>query len=156
MQTVWQTVWQTLGRTIRWLMTPGLMLILPFTTRTRVLLTCGDQILVVRGWLSDGRWQLPGGGLHRGEAPEIGAQRELREETDLILPDGKFTDPQLCRFHERGKNFKYYLFMIEINHTVPPRRGWPEIIACEWVGYRTLSAHNASADVMQAVEAWKR
>ncbi len=151
-----QPVWQMLGRMVHWLMTPGLMLVLPLTTRTRVLLTCDDRVLVVRAWLSDGRWQLPGGGLHRDEAPEAGALRELREETDLILPPEKFTDPQLCRFSDRGKKFKYYLFMIEINHAVPPHRGRPEIVACEWVDYHGLSADNAGSDVLQAIEAWRR
>jgi 8-oxo-dGTP diphosphatase len=31
-------------------------------------------------------WNLPGGGLHRGEGPLAGALREMREEIGLVLP----------------------------------------------------------------------
>lgn len=147
-----QYLLQRLGRTLHWLMTPGLMLVLPFTKRTRVLLRCGDQVVVVRAWLSDGRWQLPGGGLHRGETPAAGALRELREETDIILPLEKLGDPRLCQFREGVKRFKYYLFTVEIGQAIPPRRRLPEIIDCEWVDYHTLSVDNAGSDVINAIE----
>lgn len=35
-----------------------------------------------------GKWEFPGGGLDEGEDPEVGAIRELNEETGLVLPDG--------------------------------------------------------------------
>lgn len=47
-----------------------------------------DAILLCRitpGWTvdADGLWMLPGGGLEFGEPPEVGALRELEEETGL-------------------------------------------------------------------------
>lgn len=42
-----------------------------------------DRILVFERVDSPGSWQLPQGGLHRGEAPIEGAWRELQEETGL-------------------------------------------------------------------------
>jgi 8-oxo-dGTP diphosphatase len=44
-------------------------------------------ILLVRigpGDADAGRWTLPGGGLDFGEPPEVGALRELEEETGLV------------------------------------------------------------------------
>jgi 8-oxo-dGTP diphosphatase len=38
---------------------------------------------VARGNLGEGRWTLPGGGLDFGEPPEVGAIREVAEETGL-------------------------------------------------------------------------
>jgi ADP-ribose pyrophosphatase YjhB (NUDIX family) len=38
---------------------------------------------VAPGNLGEGRWTLPGGGLDFGEAPEVGAVREVAEETGL-------------------------------------------------------------------------
>ena len=46
-----------------------------------------DRILLVRiapGYPGAGHWTLPGGGLHFGEDPALGALRELTEETGLV------------------------------------------------------------------------
>ncbi|NVD45733.1 NUDIX domain-containing protein [Altererythrobacter sp. HHU K3-1] len=39
------------------------------------------RVLLIRQSYGRRTWQFPGGGLHKGEAPEDGARRELREET---------------------------------------------------------------------------
>ncbi|MBI1857139.1 NUDIX hydrolase [Candidatus Saccharibacteria bacterium] len=44
-----------------------------------------DQILVTKNWMGNGKWSLPGGGLHHGEEPAIGAVREVLEETGIKL-----------------------------------------------------------------------
>ena len=41
------------------------------------------EVLAIERSKNPGAWQLPQGGLHRGEAPLEGAYRELREETGL-------------------------------------------------------------------------
>lgn len=45
----------------------------------------GRTLLLVRSSYQAG-WQLPGGGVRRGELPEAAAQRELREEIGLVAP----------------------------------------------------------------------
>lgn len=79
--------WLQLGTLLYWAVRPVLVLYLRRSRRTRIVLRVGDEILVTRTWMSDGRWSLPGGGLHRSEDPVNGAVRELREETGInILP----------------------------------------------------------------------
>ncbi|MBP1776162.1 MAG: hydrolase [candidate division NC10 bacterium] len=49
-----------------------------------VPLTADGQIILVRQYrhVTQGFcWEIPGGGMHPGESPEVAAQRELREET---------------------------------------------------------------------------
>ncbi|HEY8978000.1 MAG TPA: NUDIX hydrolase [Streptomyces sp.] len=41
------------------------------------------RVLLVQPTYKPGRWQLPGGGAHAGEAPGVAAARELAEETGL-------------------------------------------------------------------------
>ena len=54
--------------------------------RTRVVLHDADgRVALVRGWFSQQRWELPGGGLGRAEAPAEGAARELAEEIGVEL-----------------------------------------------------------------------
>jgi len=57
-----------------------------------VLRADGREILMVRHRRQDGTtyWQLPGGGIARGERPEDAAPRELREETGLVGRIGRF------------------------------------------------------------------
>ena len=43
-----------------------------------------DQILVVQR-STDQEWELPGGRLSRGESPQQGLRREIREETGLNI-----------------------------------------------------------------------
>lgn len=76
-------LWAICGRIAFWLSWPLLFVYLKDSQRTRVLVVCDEDILVVRGWLGNGRWSLPGGGLHQGEKPENGAIRELQEEVGI-------------------------------------------------------------------------
>ena len=48
-----------------------------------------DEILIMKRamGLMSGAWYLPGGQLEFGEAPEEGARREIREETQLEVQD---------------------------------------------------------------------
>ena len=45
------------------------------------------RVLLIRHSYGSGNWLLPGGGIARGEAPLLAAQRELAEETGLRLTD---------------------------------------------------------------------
>jgi 8-oxo-dGTP diphosphatase len=53
----------------------------PHTDGVKVALRDGDRVVFVRHAYGDrARWELPGGGLKRGEAPPEAARREAREE----------------------------------------------------------------------------
>lgn len=52
-----------------------------------VLISSENEILLIKNWLSNQSWTLPGGGIERGESTESAAVREVKEETTLdILP----------------------------------------------------------------------
>jgi len=56
------------------------------TVRTRVYLQNKNEVLLVKGWLNDGNWGLPGGGLDNNEKIKDCAIREVREELGLNIP----------------------------------------------------------------------
>ncbi len=43
------------------------------------------QVLLVKSWFSSQKWELPGGGINKGEAPSRAAVREVYEETTLVI-----------------------------------------------------------------------
>jgi 8-oxo-dGTP pyrophosphatase MutT (NUDIX family) len=56
----------------------------PHTSGVKCVVTRGDDVLLVRHTYGDRReWQLPGGGLRRGEPPGAAAIREAREELGI-------------------------------------------------------------------------
>lgn len=60
--------------------------------RTRVIVMLNDrEILMVKNWMGSQKWTLPGGGVKRGELPEVAAARELLEETGLVVNHDQLT-----------------------------------------------------------------
>ncbi len=58
----------------------------PVTLTADVLVLCpGKRLLLIQRakWPYAGYWALPGGKVHEGESVELGAIRELREETGI-------------------------------------------------------------------------
>lgn len=81
-----------LGRALYYITWPGIWLVVRLTPpRTRVVVTCEDKILLTKDWLGSGHWSLPGGGLRRGEPADVGAVRELLEETGVVASPGDLT-----------------------------------------------------------------
>jgi 8-oxo-dGTP diphosphatase len=56
-----------------------------------VIVPRGEKVLfgLRRGRHGGGTWSVPGGDLKAGESPEVGARRELREETGLESLDAR-------------------------------------------------------------------
>jgi 8-oxo-dGTP pyrophosphatase MutT (NUDIX family) len=51
------------------------------------VLLCRGEILLVRHTYGPDRWELPGGGVRRGEEPAAALARELEEELGLSVSD---------------------------------------------------------------------
>ncbi len=76
-----------IGRILFWILWPALWFVMPMTRRVRVIIIVDQKVLLVRGWISDGSWELPGGGLKFKESIDDAARRELQEELGLHLVD---------------------------------------------------------------------
>jgi 8-oxo-dGTP pyrophosphatase MutT (NUDIX family) len=60
----------------------------PTKEGVKCMLTRGDEVLLVRHTYGPpGRWELPGGGVKRGEEPAAAARREAREELGVDIAD---------------------------------------------------------------------
>ena len=151
------TKWQQKGGVaLYWLTWPGLWLYLRSSQRTRVLVVCDNQVLLVKTWLGDGKWSLPGGGLHKREDPRQGGRRELLEETSLDLPVDSFKLIDHRQANNHGLVFSYDLFVIEAVTPWPVRRQPFEIVDLGWYDYRQLTDEQLAPDARVALRTWFR
>ena len=120
--------------------------------RTRVVLLYGGKVLVMKQWISDGAWTLPGGGLHKGEDATDGAVREVFEETgvrlkvDRLWPLGKATNRQY------GQQFDYFMFAVAVS-SLKTRAQWYEVAELAWMRPEDLNKTNSSPDTLNTLRA---
>ena len=119
--------------------------------RTRVVLVCDDKVLVMKQWISAGKWGLPGGGLHRGESMAGGAARELREETSLQLDPRQLRHIGRATHRQYGLSFDYQVFVARVTcNSVRAQR--IEVSELAWMRPGEIRASNASPDTVRALQ----
>ncbi len=117
-----------------------------------MLLFVGEEVLLLRGWLSDGKWQLPGGGLHAEENPKAGMIRELQEETGLNLKPNEIIGLAVENYSEKGFSFECHYFMARINKKEFPGSKGMEISGHTWIPASRITQKNTGKDVARALE----
>jgi 8-oxo-dGTP pyrophosphatase MutT (NUDIX family) len=105
-------------------------LLRPHTRAVKCVVREGDAVLFVRHAYGDRRcWELPGGGIKRGEDPRAGAAREAREELGLDLADWR----PLGAVEARGRGKRTTMMCFEAR---PPGREFKldagEIEEAQW------------------------
>lgn len=149
-------LWQLIGIVGFWAAWPLLFVYLYFTARTRVLVVAGEQVLVVKGWLSTGAWDLPGGGLHRHETADAGVMRELHEETGI---DTGTERPQLL-YSKRVKNGQrhscyMHAFVLILKKADTPKPQRFEMVDTRWMSWRELyNDPRIGPNIKEMLAAW--
>jgi len=142
-----------LGIAIWWATWPGMWLILNNTQRTRLILQDGQgRVLVLRGWLTaNGKWSLPGGGVHRGEELVAGLLREVREETGLVLKPVTLLKLGKVTVRSKGivSHLHYFVTSITDSPTLALRRF--EIVDAAWLDLEKLTKATTNPDTLEAM-----
>ena len=144
------------GKIIFWLTWPALYVILQGSLRTRVIIEADGDILLLRGWHDGGKWALPGGGVHRGEAPIASAVRETREETNIVLIPEQLVDLGQDVHQQRGIRFKLQRYGCHLKAKPNIRKQHLEVIALEWLKLTSLTEDMVTAPTWRQIEAWKQ
>jgi ADP-ribose pyrophosphatase YjhB (NUDIX family) len=119
--------------------------------RTRVVLLHEGKILVMKQWISAGKWTLPGGGLHKDETAVDGAARELKEETSLELDPRQLQSVGKGVYRRHGLSYEFYVFEATVgSNNVRAQR--VEVSELVWVYPDELTAQNASQDTLLSLE----
>jgi 8-oxo-dGTP pyrophosphatase MutT (NUDIX family) len=117
------------------------MLVRPRKRGTVCVLTRDDEVLLVRHTYGRrSQWDLPGGGLRRGEDPRLGMEREIREELGVEIVDAQF----LGELFERigGKHDQLWCFSAPIGDQVIERSA-VEIAETRWFARNALPDRHA-------------
>lgn len=108
--TVYSNIHTTVGRLIYFVLFP--LFIIHHSTRTRALIFDETgRILLVKNWVSNDTWDMPGGGLHRGESPSVGVSREVCEETEIKIDKNDWR--LLTRQKQYATTFIYFTATIQ-------------------------------------------
>ncbi len=133
------SVWENIGRAVYWATWPGIWLVIQLSPpRTRLALIHKGKVLLVKDWLGSGEWTLPGGGLKHGESAEVGAARELLEETSILIDTKSLKSLGSFRVKTNGIPVRIVGFWKDIKQapTVTARKG--ELIGFMWADKRDL------------------
>ncbi len=120
-----------------------------------VVINTEGKVLVEKQWIGTGKWQLPGGGLHKGESTLHGACRELAEETGVQLAPEALQDLGSAQCHDRGHTFTIYVFAAKVGD-VTLRRQRIELSDVVWLDPATLNSDNTRDDVLTALGFWRK
>jgi 8-oxo-dGTP pyrophosphatase MutT (NUDIX family) len=101
----------------------------------------GDEILLLKraaGSALAGQWFLPGGAIERGELPEDGARRELREEAGLEI-EGELELVGAYPMHVYGVD------MIQLSYRGPVAASGDVVVSAEHDGAQWVRATDMQA-----------
>jgi 8-oxo-dGTP pyrophosphatase MutT (NUDIX family) len=140
------------GRLLYWVAWPGTWLYLRWSTRSRMLVVYGDEVLVVKNWMGDGRYHLPGGGLHPDELPAKGAVRELYEETGATLHEDEIVPLASEMYRHDGFRYKCHYFAYRSHTRLVTKQTQLEIADIAWVKSSDVSIYDHGPEVLRALE----
>lgn len=148
-------LWKYLGKAVFWLTWPALKIKLAMSTRTRGAITYKNQLLVVKSWLGNNKWTLPGGGIENNEDSLVALIREIEEEVGLAIKVSNCK--KLGVFTFNSTNLKYVYSLYHIKYLKKPKiiQNKYEIIEYCWVNKNKLNHNNSNSDVLQAVNSLK-
>ena len=149
-------LWRLAGRLAFTLTFPLIILYVHRSKRTRLLLICGDNLLVLKGWLGKDNWSLPGGGLHRNEDPAEGLLRELKEETGIELDKQQLRSLGTWRGYYWRLYVDYFGYVTEVEKLIEPNVTTIEISHAAWIPIADLNDNNTSADTLVLMRRWKQ
>lgn len=147
-------LWRLLGVIGFWLTWPALVVYLNRSERARILVVCGDDVLLLKPWFGINKWGIPGGGLHMGETPIDAALREVHEETGLTVERSRVKKLFSAPYIYRGFRYPCHYFVVVFDHKPAVKTQKIEIAEYAWLDHRKLTIRNSHPDTLTTVEAW--
>ncbi len=123
---------RVVGTILFWCAWPLLWFVMPLTRRVRVIIIDDDKVLVVKNWIGPNKWDLPGGGIKRGESAEEAAKREIFEELHLIVNETSLVNAEEEIRSFCGLTMRVTFVQAKIESLDTMQKNW-EIIDTQWL-----------------------
>ncbi len=150
-------IWRRLGRAFFLVTWPGIWLVVRLSPpRTRVLVIHDGEALLVKDWLGNGKWKLPGGGMHRDENPIQGAIRELKEEVSILATSSQLR--QIAKFKTRSNrmNAQIIAFVLQVSDRPDVKMQPYEISDYTWCSLDDIDLNKVSLTTRTVLEHFKK
>lgn len=148
-------IWILCGRIFFWLTWPALKLRLAFSTRVRGVIVYNNKILVVKSWIGNKKWTLPGGGIEKGEDSLRALLREIKEEVGLTLKANLCKNQGVFVYNSTNLKYVYTLYSIKLSKKPKLFQNKYEIVELAWINKNKLNKANSNSDVLTAINKLK-
>lgn len=126
------------------------------SSRARVLIVAGDELLLVKGWISRQRWMLPGGGIESHEDVAAAARRELAEELGLDISLKDFKSLKNLEYQDDHRiKWQACLLLVRFEQKPKLKRRRLELSDANWVPINQLPPKRSPL-VDTAIEVWQK
>jgi 8-oxo-dGTP pyrophosphatase MutT (NUDIX family) len=144
------------GRIVYWVGWPLLCLGLRNTERTRVVIECNGEVLLLRDWVGKGCWSLPGGGVKQGEKLPKAAVREVYEEVGIRMDVKKLRYLGERRVTLSGITVYQHMFFVQLSRR-PKKMHLQriEIGAAQWVSFAAARKLKLDESAVATLDAWR-
>ncbi|MGI9027801.1 MAG: NUDIX hydrolase [Candidatus Saccharimonadales bacterium] len=148
-------MWNFIGRASFYILYPFLAFYLGRQERARIVICCADEVLLVRSWLGNSKWDLPGGGLHKHEDPLSGAAREIREELGIELNESSIQLVAKEPFRSGLIRYTAHYFTVSLDaKPVQLRLQTSEIIEAQWFKRSTVNSLRLNQQHKRIIVSW--
>ena len=115
------------------------------------ILSHEGRVLLVQHTYGPRRWEIPGGGLRRGEEPIDGVRREIREELGVELPQAALIAIGAGTGRESRRQMSYFAAELAVEQLTPDPR---EIARAQWHDPAALPAA-LGEHVARVIDLWR-
>ncbi len=147
-------LWEAIGLIGFWTAWPLIYVYSLNRSRASIIVVNQSKILLVKNWLSSGKWSLPGGGIAKAESAVACARRELIEELGISPKPEDLKLVMKGWFRESGLRFYHECFRLELKEKPNLKIRNLEIMDAKWFGKSELPKARLSGEAKQAIKAW--
>lgn len=151
-----KNLWGKVGTVLFWLLWPVWVVYFKYGgTRSRVLVACKGEVLLVQSWLGPKRYMLPGGGSHKSETVSASAIRELKEETGLEVTESMLMKLGSRRHRQYRLRYHARFFAVELAEKPKLHLQRHEIFRASWFLIETIDEAQLDEEAVYALKRYR-